>query len=61
MESSFTGPALAIWISVARVRSTSSVALKARGIPTAYKEIPGKHYWFLWRDFLGDYASILFK
>lgn len=36
-------------------------ALTARGIPTSYKEIPGKHYWFLWRDFLGDYASILFK
>ena len=36
-------------------------ALKARAIPTTYKEIPGKHYWFLWRDFLGDYASILFK
>jgi enterochelin esterase-like enzyme len=36
-------------------------ALKAKGIPTTYKEIPGKHYWFLWRDFLGDYASLLFK
>jgi enterochelin esterase family protein len=36
-------------------------ALKARGVPTSYKEIPGRHYWFLWRDFLGDYASLLFK
>ena len=36
-------------------------ALKARGIPTTYKEIPGKHYWFLWRDFLADYVSVLFK
>ena len=36
-------------------------ALQARGIPTSYKEIPGKHYWFLWRDFLVDYTSILFK
>jgi enterochelin esterase-like enzyme len=35
--------------------------LKERGIPTSYKEIPGKHYWFIWRDFLADYASILFK
>ena len=26
-----------------------------------YKEIPGRHYWFLWRDFLGDYAQLLFK
>jgi enterochelin esterase family protein len=36
-------------------------ALKARNIPTSYKEIPGRHYWFLWRDFLGDYASLIFK
>jgi enterochelin esterase family protein len=36
-------------------------ALKAKGIPTSYKEIPGRHYWFLWRDFLGDYASLIFK
>ena len=36
-------------------------ALVAKGIPTSYKEIPGRHYWFLWRDFLGDYAAILFK
>ena len=31
------------------------------GFKTSYKEIPGAHYWFLWRDFLGDYASLLFK
>jgi len=36
-------------------------AVKAKGIPTSYKEIPGRHYWFLWRDFLGDYASLIFK
>jgi enterochelin esterase-like enzyme len=36
-------------------------ALKAKGFPTSYKEIPGRHYWFLWRDFLGDYASKVFK
>jgi len=35
--------------------------LKAKGFPTSYKEIPGRHYWFLWRDFLGDYASKIFK
>jgi enterochelin esterase-like enzyme len=35
--------------------------LKAKGIPTSYKEIPGRHYWFLWRDFLGDYASQIFQ
>lgn len=36
-------------------------ALKALGFKTSYKEIPGRHYWFLWRDFLGDYAQLLFK
>jgi S-formylglutathione hydrolase FrmB len=36
-------------------------AVKAAGIKSSYKEIPGRHYWFLWRDFLGDYAQLLFK
>jgi enterochelin esterase-like enzyme len=35
--------------------------LKSKGFPTTYKEIPGRHYWFLWRDFLSDYAGQLFK
>jgi enterochelin esterase family protein len=35
--------------------------VKAKGIPTSYKEIPGRHYWFLWRDFLTDYAALIFK
>ena len=35
--------------------------VKAKGIPTSYKEIPGRHYWLLWRDFLGDYASLIVK
>jgi len=35
--------------------------LKAKGFPTSYKEIPGRHYWFLWRDFLSDYGSLIFK
>ena len=35
--------------------------LKKHGFKTSYKEIPGSHYWFLWRDFLGDFASILFR
>lgn len=36
-------------------------AVEALGFKTSYKEIPGRHYWFLWRDFLGDYAQLLFK
>lgn len=35
--------------------------VKELGFKTSYKEIPGRHYWFLWRDFLGDYAQLLFK
>lgn len=35
--------------------------LKAKGFPTSYKEIPGRHYWFLWRDFLSDYGTVIFK
>jgi enterochelin esterase-like enzyme len=35
--------------------------LKSKDFPTSYKEIPGRHYWFLWRDFLSDYAGQIFK
>jgi enterochelin esterase family protein len=35
--------------------------VKKLGFNTSYKEIPGAHYWFIWRDFLGDYASKLFR
>jgi len=35
--------------------------LEKHGFKTSYKEIPGSHYWFLWRDFLGDFGSILFR
>ncbi|MCC7175328.1 MAG: hypothetical protein IT159_09040, partial [Bryobacterales bacterium] len=31
------------------------------GMNTSYKEIPGAHYWFIWRDFLGDFGSKLFR
>jgi len=35
--------------------------LEKRGFKTTYKEIPGAHYWFLWRDFLADFGTIMFK
>jgi enterochelin esterase-like enzyme len=35
--------------------------LSKHGFKTSYKEIPGQHYWFLWRDFLADFGSILFR
>ena len=35
--------------------------LKAQNFPTSYKEIPGRHYWFLWRNFLADFSTQIFK
>lgn len=26
-----------------------------------YREAPGEHYWFIWRLFLGEFGSLLFK
>jgi enterochelin esterase family protein len=40
---------------------TLHTVLEKEGFKTSYKEIPGAHYWFLWRDFLGDFGSILFR
>ena len=31
------------------------------GFKTSYREIPGRHYWFLWRDFLANFAPIMFQ
>ena len=31
---------------------TLSELVKKDGFNTTYREIPGRHYWFLWRDFL---------
>ena len=38
-----------------------SGAVKKEGFNTTYREIPGRHYWFLWRDFLAQYAQIAFQ
>ena len=35
--------------------------VKDRGFATSYREIPGRHYWFLWRDFLGQFAQVMFQ
>jgi hypothetical protein len=35
--------------------------VKKQGFDTSYREIPGRHYWFLWRDFLAHYAQIAFQ
>jgi len=38
-----------------------SAMVKKLGMNTSYKEIPGAHYWFIWRDFLCDFGSKLFR
>jgi enterochelin esterase family protein len=35
--------------------------VKEHGFKTSYREIPGRHYWFLWRDFLGQFAQVMFQ
>jgi len=35
--------------------------VKKDGFNTSYREIPGRHYWFLWRDFLVHYAQVTFQ
>ena len=36
-------------------------ALQKLGFATSYREIPGRHYWFLWRDFLGEFGQVMFR
>jgi len=40
---------------------TYTLNVKADGFNTTYREIPGRHYWFLWRDFLAHYAQVAFQ
>ena len=40
---------------------TLSELVKKDGFNTTYREIPGRHYWFLWRDFLAHYAQVAFQ
>jgi enterochelin esterase-like enzyme len=48
-------------IDTARERTvTLSQLVKKEGFNTTYREIPGRHFWFLWRDFLAHYAQIAF-
>lgn len=35
--------------------------VKEHGFNTSYMESPGAHYWFIWRIFLGDFGSKLFR
>ncbi|MEO8076476.1 MAG: alpha/beta hydrolase-fold protein [Acidobacteriota bacterium] len=38
-----------------------SELVKKEGFATSYREIPGAHYWFLWRDFLAHFAEVAFQ
>jgi enterochelin esterase-like enzyme len=40
---------------------TLSEAVKKLGFETSYREIPGAHYWFLWRDFLAQFGQVMFQ
>jgi len=40
---------------------TLANAVKTLGFETSYREIPGGHYWFLWRDFLAQFGPVLFQ
>jgi enterochelin esterase-like enzyme len=31
------------------------------GLPKSYHTAPGAHFWFIWRQFLSDFATILFR
>ena len=47
---------------MARERTlTLSELVKKEGFNTTYREIPGRHFWFLWRDFLVHYAQVAFS
>ncbi|MGA7238423.1 MAG: alpha/beta hydrolase-fold protein, partial [Bryobacteraceae bacterium] len=35
--------------------------VKKVGFATSYHEMPGIHYWFIWRKFLSDFAPMLFQ
>jgi enterochelin esterase-like enzyme len=35
--------------------------VKKVGFETSYHEMPGIHYWFIWRKFLSDFAPVLFQ
>jgi enterochelin esterase family protein len=38
-----------------------STLVKKHGFNNVYKEVPGMHFWFIWRIFLGDFGSLLFR
>ena len=40
---------------------TLYAAAQKAGLNATYHTAPGAHFWFIWRQFLGEFASILFR
>lgn len=40
---------------------TLYAAAQKAGLPASFRTAPGAHFWFIWREFLGDYGSLIFK
>ena len=36
-------------------------AAQKAGLTASFHTAPGAHFWFIWRQFLGDFGSIIFK
>jgi hypothetical protein len=37
------------------------VAAQKAGLNTTFHTAPGAHFWFIWRQFLGEFGSVIFK
>ena len=40
---------------------TLYAAAQKAGLKTSFHTAPGAHYWFIWRQFLGEFGSVLFR
>ena len=40
---------------------TLSAVAKKVGLNSSFRTSPGAHYWFIWRVFLGDFGSLIFR
>jgi enterochelin esterase family protein len=40
---------------------TLYAAAQKAGLNTTFHTAPGAHYWFIWRQFLGEFGSLIFK
>jgi enterochelin esterase family protein len=40
---------------------TLYAAAQKAGLNTSFHSAPGAHFWFIWRQFLGEFGSMIFK